>query len=455
MNAIDPQPQRDHHAGSQPDAGARPGTTSRRNLLRAGVGIAALAGAGGVAAAAPALAGSTRASASTLPSDPRTSGIDHIVVVMMENRSFDHFVGWTKGADGKQAGLTYTDKAGVAHATQHLTEFQGCGFNDPDHSFEGGRVELNGGRCDGWLRAGTNDAFSIGYYQSADLNFYGRAVPQWTTFDRYFSPTMAETYPNRFYQHSAQTDRTHNSTVTATMPTIWDRLADAGVSRRYYFSDVPFLALYGSKYVPISSPFSQFLTDAAAGTLPAVSFVDPKFLDEGSGSSADDHPHADIRAGQAFLNSIYKAVTSGPKWSRTALVINYDEWGGFFDHVAPGSAPDARPDLGTGLRGFRVPCVLISPRARRGYVSHNTYDHTSVLKMIEWRFGLKSLTVRDAAAANLAEVLDFKSAPNLTAPSYPVPSFVGLPCADGVPGDEEEWSQLAPIASSLGYSVGV
>ncbi len=437
------------------DAADRPagGVTrpSRRRLLRGGL---AIAGAAGVAALDVTTSSPALAKRSTLPADPATSGIDHIVVVMMENRSFDHFFGWVDGADGRQAGLTYRDRAGVRHRTHHLRTYQGCDYHDPDHSFEGGRTELDGGRCDGWLRAGDNDEFSIGYYQRSDFAFYGRAVPQWTTFDRYFSATMAETYPNRFYQHSAQTDRTHNSTATATMPTIWDRLADAGISGRYYFSDVPFLALYGAKYVPISSPFEQFLADAAAGTLPAVSFVDPKFLDEGSGSSADDHPHADIRAGQAFLNSVYRAVTTGPAWARTALVINYDEWGGFFDHVAPATAPDARPDLGTGLRGFRVPAMLISPRARRGTVAHGTYDHASVLKMIEWRFGLSPLTVRDKAAANLAEVLDFRHAPNLRAPAYPVPSFVGVPCGTGVPGDDEEWSQLAPIAAALGYSVG-
>jgi len=373
---------------------------------------------------------------------------------MMENRSFDHYFGWVKGANGKQAGLTYTDRAGVRHSTYHLKDYQGCAYNDPDHSFEGGRSELNAGACDGWLRTSTNDIFSIGYYQAPDLDFYGRAVPQWTTFDHYFSATMAETYPNRFYMHSAQTDRTHNSTVTATMPTIWDNLAAKGVSAKYYYTDVPFLSLYGAKYLPISRPFAEFLTDAAAGTLPAVSYVDPKFLDEGSGSSADDHPHADIRAGQAFLNSIYKAVTTSPNWARTALVINYDEWGGFFDHVVPGTAPDARPDLGTQLRGFRVPAMMISPMARRGYVAHGTYDHASVLKMIEWRFGLPALTPRDAAAANIAEVLDFAHAPNLKAASYPVPSFVGLPCGAGSTADYEEWHQLAAVAGSLGYSVG-
>jgi phospholipase C len=156
-------------------------------------------------------------------------------------------------------------------------------------------------------------------------------------------------------------------------------------------------------------------------------------------------------------------VTTSPAWARTALVINYDEWGGFYDHVAPTAAPDARPDLGTALRGFRVPCILISPRARRGYVDHTTYDHTSILKMIEWRHGLSPLTVRDAAANNLAGALDFRRPPNLQAPAYAVPSFVGLPC-DPVPVSSypsgavsgfESWHALRDLAAATGYRVGV
>ena len=171
---------------------------------------------------------------------------------MMENRSFDHYLGWLHGADGKQAGLSYVDRDGVTRSTHHLTDYQGCAHPDPDHSFEGGRVQYNGGRCDGWLRSGENDEFAIGYYGQQDLGFYGHAAPYWTTFDRYFSATLAETYPNRFYQHSAQTDRIHNSTDIATMPTIWDRLAGKGVSHAYYYVDVPFLALYGTKYLDIA-----------------------------------------------------------------------------------------------------------------------------------------------------------------------------------------------------------
>jgi len=388
---------------------------------------------------------------------PASSGIDHIVVVMMENRSFDHFLGWLPGADGRQAGLSFNDKAGVEHSTYRLSEFQGCGHADPDHSWEGGRTEFDNGACDGWLRAGDNDEFAIGYYTAADLAFYGHAAPYWTVCDRYFSAIMAETYPNRFYLHSAQTDRLHNNDgatgapMISTLPTIWDRLQAAGRTGRYYFSDAPFTALWGTKYLPISEPIAGFYADAAAGTLPDVSYLDPRFLDEGSGSSGDDHPHADIRVGQHFLSSLYQAVTTGPLWSKTMFVITYDEWGGFYDHVPPPVANDADPKA--RLRGFRVPCIVVSPRARRKYVAHNLYDHTSILKLIEWRFGLQPLTVRDAQARNLAEVLDFRSAPNLAAPQWSVPPALPAPCVDGAPGDYEGWKALADQALASGWSL--
>jgi phospholipase C len=415
-------------------------TTSRRTFLAGAAG-------GVLAGAMPAANAATPA---PLPS-PSGSGIDHIVVVMMENRSFDHYLGWLPGAAGKQSELSYTDRYGVRQSTHHLQDTQGCGHPDPDHSFEGGRIEYNQGACDGWLRAGDNDAFSIGYYLPEDLAFYRAAAPYWTVCDQYFSAIMAETYPNRFYQHAAQTDRIHNSTTVSTLPTIWDRLAAAGLSGRYYFYDTPFTALWGNKYLSISRPFGEFLTDCATGSLPQLSFVDPKFLDEGSGSSTDDHPHADIRAGQYFLSQVYRAVTSSPAWARTLLVINYDEWGGFFDHVAPSVAPDANPDW--GLRGFRVPCLVISPRARRSHVAHNVYDHTSILKAVEWRWGLAPLSPRDAAARNIAEVLDFTGPPNLTAPRWDVPPFVGQPCAAASAADYEQWHALRDLARSTGWSL--
>src|SRR5213078_611221 len=119
------------------------------------------------------------------------------------------------------------------------------------------------------------------------------------------------------------------SLAISTLPTIWDRLADAGLRGRYYFSDLPFLLLWGPvKYFitnPISRPITEFFADCAGGTLPEVSFVDPRFVGEDEGTSNDDHPHADIRSGEDFLNQIYTAVTHSSAWNHTVLIINFDE----------------------------------------------------------------------------------------------------------------------------------
>ena len=371
----------------------------------------------------------------TLPA-PDRSGIEHVVVVTMENRSFDHFLGWLAGANGQQAGLSYTDSAGSAHPTYHLTDYQGCSFLDPGHTYSDGRVQFNGGAANGWLLNGSNsfsgtpnkanDLFAIGYYQQSDLAFLGNAAPAWTTCDNYFAAMMAETRPNRIYMHAAQTDRLDNSSFISGLPTIWDRLAEHGQTARYYYSDVSFLDLWGTKYTNIVHPVARFMDDCAAGTLPNVAFVDPEFLGEGSGTSKDDHPHADIRNGEVFLNQIYQALTSSPNWKHTVLIVTFDEWGGFFDHVAPPLAPipaaSATAGDTDGRLGFRVPCIVISPMAKRGAINHEQFDHTSILRMIEWRWSLPALSNRDVAANNLADVLDFATAPNLVAPQFNVPA---------------------------------
>jgi phospholipase C len=230
------------------------------------------------------------------------------------------------------------------------------------------------------------------------------------------------------------------------------------LSGKYYFNDVPFLALWGAKYLDISRPFAEFLADCASGSLPQVSFVDPRFEDESSGTSNDDHPHADIRNGEAFLNQVYQAVTRSPDWPSTLLIINFDEWGGFFDHVPPPVAPIPPADQVAGNQdgrlGFRTPALLISPWSRRGHVSHSQFDHTSVLKLIEWRWGLPALTIRDTTANNLALALDFAN-PNLNAPSYDVPPGpFGTVCLQAVPSAEENaLASLRATAASLGFSL--
>jgi phospholipase C len=427
---------------------------SRRRFLSSAAGLGAAAALG-----PESLSALATPSYASLP-NPADSGLEHIVVLCMENRSFDHYLGWVPGADGRQQGLSYTDDHGTAHRTHHLADTRnGCGYNDPDHSYEGGRIQFNNGRLDGF-RKGDNDDFALGYYTEADLPFYGPLVKHATTFDRYFCSILAPTYPHRFYTHAAATDRLSNSSETSTLPTIWDRLADAGVSSRYYFSDLPFLALWGEKYLPISSPIERFYADAAAGQLPSYSYLDPSFLGEDQGGSNDDHPHADILRGQAFVSQVVAALLAGPNWSKTALVVTYDEWGGFFDHVRPPRLPD---DHDTGPHGkddhaqagFRVPTFLLSPWSRPGHDDHGGYDHASILKMVEWRFGLRPLTKRDAGARNLARSLDFRRprpAPSLPVVTDPGPHVCRPPIGTNPMGLEDPfWRELADSALLRGW----
>jgi phospholipase C len=391
------------------------------------------------------------------------TGVDHIVVVTMENRSFDHFLGWLPNADGLQS---HRPRFATAHGgsvgNHHLTETMGCAHPDPDHSYEGGRFQLHGGRLDNFAR-GNNDSFAVGYYTAADRPFMSRLALNYTTCDRYFCSIMAETYPNRFFTHGGRTDRLHNSFSQCTLPTIWDQLnRPGGPSGRYYFSDVPFLGLWGAKYLTIASPYEEFLLDAAAGALPNVSYIDPRFEDEGSGTSGDDHPHADIRAGDAFLAQIFHALATGPGWARTVLIVTYDEWGGFYDHVVPPRVTATSPldkDLvgGKALLGFRVPTIVASPFTkgdpRHPRVAHDLFDHTSILKFVESNFRLKPVGPRDASRAasdpgNLGSVLargrGRGSVPTDIPASLPVPLDVpcGLLNPSAVVRNDDAWAGL-------------
>lgn len=404
--------------------------------------------------------------------DPESSGIDHIVAVTMENRSFDHFFGWMANADGRQAGLTYTDTNGVVHPTYSLSgDYTGCPAADPDHSYAGARIEYNGGAMNGFLLDPANDTYCIGYYGQKDIPFYSSLALNYTTCNRYFASILGPTFPNRMFLHAAQTDRLTDSINFSSLPTIWDSLAAAGVSHAYYFNNVPYLALWGAKYLGISRTFDQFRADAANGTLPSVSFLDPRYtiLDDGTGN--DDHPHADIREGDRFLYNVFEALAHGPDWSSTLLIINFDEWGGFFEHVAPPRAQAANtvdPDIvdGKTLLGMRVPVVVASPWTAgdpaNPVINSLVFDHTSVLKLIEWRWGIAPLTPRDASSDvnNLAYALDFNN-PQSAVPVLPKPHipFIAMPCfadlfggfsssATPAPGSAPSSSPLRPTSSA-------
>ena len=363
-----------------------------------------------------------------------SSQIKHIVVVMMENRSFDHFLGWLPNANGKQAGLSYKDIHGVIHPTHELApDLTGCGFNDPDHSYQGGRIQVDNGLMDGFMRTSAADVYAIGYYQEADNQFLPQFARNFTTCDMYFPSVLGPTFPNRIFQLCGQTDRLDDSASLCSYRTIFDHCLAAGVSARYYYGNVPFLALFPIDAIFFSHSFSTFLSDCTGGTLPAVSFVDPSFtllLNTGN----DNHPESDIRNGDAFIAQIYDAVATSPEWSSTVLVLNYDEWGGFFDHVPPprALAPNSTDtDLvnGKALLGCRCPCIVASPwtvgEPRNPTVDHTIFDHTSVLKMIESVFNVKPLAARETSSdvGNLLSVINLNN-PLTALPVLPLPQPV-------------------------------
>lgn len=435
--------------------------TTRRRLLG---GIAGGLAAGSVLAltgcndAGVSLLGGTTTGPQNLASlpAPEESGIDHIVVLMMENRSFDHFMGWVPGADGIQDGLSFPDKNGQQIPTFPLAGtpgygYQSCDKEDPDHSYDGGHTQYNNGAANGFLQTVTdaNDHYPIGYYSGDDLPFFKGVADNYTICDQYFCGILSSTFPNRVYMHAGQTDRLKNNfpilqQAPSTLPTIWDLMAAAGKSATYYFQDLPFTGLWGAKHLNISRPYAEFLVDAETGILPSLSYVDPFFglaLGEEDGISRDDHPHADIRDGQAFLNEVYDTLRASPNWERTLLIVNYDEWGGFYDHVAPPKGPISKAEaaLGSdGRLGFRVPCAIIGPRAKRQHVSHLPLDTNSILNFIRWRFRLGPLSARDDSSLNLAHALDFDNAPHTDAPAFTVPTNLlgfGRECTAKLPVD--------------------
>jgi phospholipase C len=420
------------------DLNKDPSNTSRRDVIK---GAAAVAGSAAISATMP--RAFAQATTTGLP-DPTASGINHIVVLMMENRSFDHMLGWLPGADGVQAGRSFTDTTGATFPSFHLTDTQNCTSHDPNHGFAGGRTQYNNGAMDGFLKTqAVGDHFPIGYFLASDVPFFSMAAKHWTICDQYHCSILAPTWPNRFYMHAGQTDRLTTGgqaaaplrvpgdttgILSAISPTIWDLAANAGLVAKYYPSNMSqsFTSLWGAKYASITQPLSQFMTDAASGNLPAISYIDPNFAGEGQGTGNDDHPLNDIRNGQLLMNTVYNALTSSPNWPNTLFVINYDEWGGFADHVAPQQAPvtateqnivgntDGTP--GMARLGIRVPLVIAGPRARRGAVIHTQYDAVSILNMIAWRFGLPTPWARAQSSVNMATALNFSQPANPSVP---------------------------------------
>ncbi len=360
-------------------------------------------------------------------SDPSKAPFDTVVVLMMENRSFDHLLGWLPGVNGKQAGLAYPGyKGGTATTAPLGSNTQACGDKDPDHTWEAMATHFNNGKCDGFLKTQfTGDHFPIGYYESAQVPILGALAKGFTLFDNYHCSILGPTWPNRFYQLSAATDV--DDTGLFPLPgqprpsklelAIFDRLSEANLTSGYYTWGEPMTELYASKkYDSLTHPKDEFFTAAAAGKLPNVTFIDPDYTtrSEYLGTSNDYHPHGDIEAGESYVAEVYNALTKSPQWDRMVFVLNFDENGGFYDHVVPPTViddnvnPNPAPHPDFKRLGFRVPAIAMGPFAPQKIETAGPYEHCSILRMIEWRWGLKPMSARDANAKNLAEALDFR-----------------------------------------------
>jgi phospholipase C len=472
------------------------GELRRREFLERSAYAAGLAGLASVLPAKLLLAEAARAQAAPLPS-PSNMPIDHFVVICMENRSFDHYFGWLGDLADATQSATYPDHengSGEPVSTVHASDmgqaqWQGCGHPDPGHGWNSGRKQLEGG----FLADGSgNDIFALTYYNEGELGFIHDAAKLFTVYDGFHCSALTSTWPNRYFEWSAQAGgRKDNSPPIQTLgnrwETIFDRALGSGVSARYYNSDLPFSAVWGARAIPWTNPLPRFFADCAAGTLPNISFVDPPFRDGGGfdGNSADEHPHGDVRLGQAWMADVVNAFVASPNFRRGALFVVYDEWGGFFDHVTPPKAPDDRASANLyedwGQMGFRIPAVCVSPftlnrSGAAARVGHGTFGFESILKLISYRFGLGTLRLDDPSkpagtpnkrhetAANIGETFDWSIDPDaVEIPELPDPAHIASrPCELGGGDLTEESAEahisdladLADFADGLGFKVG-
>ena len=429
----------------------------RRDVLRGGAALAA-------ALALPALAttpawGAPRRRPDSLPFPKMPEGtdmlpqIEHIIVVMMENHSFDNYLGVLGRGDGFQLDRAGRPKNSCPDADGNLIRAfrmpSTCQLDrEPSQSWNASHISLGRRRRnDGFVLA--SGPVAMGYWTEEDLPFYYGLARTFPLCDRWFASCLAQTYPNRKFLMcgtavgQVSTDITQVGKAPPPNGTIFDRLNAHGISWRNYATDLAQVLLFPPVYNANKEKvltIDRFYADAAAGQLPAVALVDPGFLDDES-----EENNADIRVGENFAARVINAVMAGPGWPKTVLIWVYDEHGGYYDHVPPPRAippDDIPPEItpadrpgGYDRYGFRVPAVIVSPFARRNYVSHRVHDHTSFLKLVETKWNLPALTYRDANASNLLDSLDFRRPPAfLEPPLLPAPGIAPTGCIEGDPG---------------------
>jgi len=398
--------------------------------------------------------------------------IEHIVVCMMENHSYDNFFGMLGRAPGQTPrgdGFVIDDPTPTPfnpYGTPTFTNPYANGSiqlafhmpstcqntGGPSQEWATSHVSYAGGACNGFVESDSGPV-SMGYWTGADLPFTYALAETFPVGDRWFCSLLGQTDPNRRFLIAAtsmgMTDDFGESEgnlipdVSLVLPdlcgTIFDTLSDYRISWLDYAESYPLgatAALYPVNDLAAlvaQTPINQFFTDSAAGKLPNFCIIDMNY------STQSQEDPQNIVVGETFLASVVKAIGSSPNWEKTLLIINYDEHGGYFDHVPPpvALAPDLIPPLvqpgestyeGFARYGFRVPSVVVSPYAKPDYVSHQIYDHTSILAMIERKWNLPALTYRDANANDLTDFLDLDAMMS-GRPTFDPSTVAGLPAS--------------------------
>ena len=380
--------------------------------------------------------------------------IEHIVVVMMENHSYDNYLGmldrgdgFTRGPDGKPTNAN-PDATGQPLRAFHMANT--CQLpRKPSQAWGASHQQYADGAMSGFVQSDSGPV-AMGYWTGDDIPFYYALANTFPVCDRWFGSCLAQTWPNRRFLLAATAFGTINNDVNVLINgpqpaggTIMDQLNKHSIPWRDYFTNLPSVGLFPPVFQANQDKLSnidQFFVDAAAGALPAFSLVEPDY------NRTSEENSEDITLGEAFTSKVVQAVMHGPGWGKSVVIWCYDEHGGYYDHVPPppAIAPDAiAPMIGPNdppgdyaRYGFRVPAAIISPWAKRDYVSHVVHDHTSILKLVERKFNLPALTARDANADDLLDSLDFDHDPAfLTPPSLPASHNDGVNalCAEAGP----------------------
>jgi phospholipase C len=374
----------------------------RRTVLK-GLGAAALVP--GLACERPPVTGEGTVTPALLRERIKT-----VVVLMMENRSFDHVFGSYSLLEGRDDvdGLS-ADMSNKMLDGSSVPIFPAdvmCLADDPAHGYDASHEQFNGGACDNFVRVhedryGAAAARNVmGYLDRTMAPASYALADRYALCQRWFASVMGPTWPNRYYSLLASSNNIrNNSPVDVQLPSIFARLDAQQLKWKQYYGNLPFSMLLRGHSLEQAEyqRLDTFFDDAAAGTLPSYVHLDPIF------GNNDDHPPAHPMAGQILIASIYAALAQSPQWNECLFVVTYDEHGGFFDHVAPPTTADVFPDF--EQMGFRVPTLVCGPYVKP-QVSSTVFDHTSTIASVLRQHELPSLNVRDEAANDVWSLLD-------------------------------------------------